>query len=381
MEVLEFFKPVDIDAIQGDTGFEEATWAQALAINTGADLDLAERKIVLIGIERPENDDNAANETRKYLYRLGKPEYAEKVADLGNFKFGYLEKDFETLGFVLSELISNNHLPVLLNGSQEITWAQYLAFCYLKDYVNLVSFDPRLDFNMHENKKMDADNFLQKIFMAEPSYLFGYANIGFQSHFTSQPVIDFLENLYFDLHRLGDVRADISNLEPLLRSSHFASWDISSIRQSDAPGVINPSPNGFYSEEACLLSRYSGLGSNMRSIGFYNYAPEKDKDGQTAHLVAQMIWYFVDGVMNQYPESPMENKEDFTKFITALDNNHYQIVFYKSKRTDRWWMEVPINEKEFSGTRHIMPCSYNDYLAATRDEIPERWLNALKKFT
>jgi formiminoglutamase len=119
----------------------------------------------------------------------------------------------------------------------------------------------------------------------------------------------------------------------------------------------------------------------MRTVGFYNYAPAKDRDGQTAHLAAQMIWYFVDGVMNQYPESPNENKDDFTKFITSIQNNNYQIVFYKSKRTDRWWMEVPINEKEFRGTMHIMPCSYNDYLSATREEIPERWLQAVKKFT
>jgi formiminoglutamase len=173
----------------------------------------------------------------------------------------------------------------------------------------------------------------------------------------------------------------MSELEPLLRSSHFASWDLSAIRQSDAPGTLTPSPNGFYSEEACLLSRYSGIGSNMRTIGFYNYVPEKDRDEQTAHLCAQMIWYFVDGVMNQYPESPNENKEDFTKFITSIQNSSYQIVFYKSKRTDRWWMEVPINEREFRGTMHIMPCSYNDYLSATREEIPERWLQAVKKFT
>lgn len=380
MEVLDFFEPVDIERIKGEAGFDENTWSQAILVNMGEGIDISARKIVILGIERPDNDDSGSYAIRKYLYRLGKPEYAEHLADLGNFKFGYQEKDFETLGFVLSELITNNHLPVIINGSQEITWAQYLAFSYLKDYVNLASFDSRIDFNMRENKKMLPDNFLQKILMAEPSYLFGYANIGYQSHFTAQPIVDFLENLYFDLHRLGEVQDNPAELEPLLRSSHFASWDLSAIRQSDAPGTLSPSPNGFYSEEACLLCRYSGIGSNMRSIGFYNYIPDKDRDGQTAHLAAQMIWYFVDGVINQYPESPQENKEDFIKFITSIQDNHYQIVFYKSKRTDRWWMEVPINEKEFSGSRHIIPCSYSDYLTATREEIPERWMNAVKKF-
>jgi len=382
MEVFDFFIPVDLERINAGRDIDEATWYHAIASATESEkLDLTDRKIVLIGIEGPNGDDAASYEIRKYLYRLGRPEYAEQVADMGNFKFNYQDKDYEALGFVLSELLAANHMPIIINGAQDITYAQYLAFSYLKDYVNLVTFDSRLDFNMREEKKVTATNFLQRILMSEPAYLFGYANVGYQSHFTDQSILDFLENLYFDLHRLGDVRANMNDLEPLLRSSHFASWDLSAIRQSDAPGTVKPSPNGFYSEEACLLSRYSGIGSNMRTIGFYNYTPENDRDGQTAHLCAQMIWYFVDGVMNQYPESPMENKEDFTKFITSIQNSHYSIVFYKSKRTDRWWMEVPINEQEFSGTNHIMPCSYNDYLAATREEIPERWLQAVKKFT
>jgi len=380
MEVFDFFEPVDLDHIKEADEIEEAAWYHAIASYTDKALDLTNRKLVLIGIEGPNGNKEASYQIRKYLYRLGRPEYAEQVADLGDFKFNYQDKDYEALGFVLSELMANNHTPIIMNGGQDITYAQYLAFSYLKDYVNLVTFDSRLDFNMRDEKKINANNFLQKILMSEPAYLFGYANVGYQSHFTDQAILDFLENLYFDLHRLGDVRANMNDLEPLLRSSHFASWDLSVIRQSDAPGTMRPSPNGFYSEEACLLSRYSGIGSNMRTVGFYNIDTEKDRDGQTAHLCAQMIWYFVDGVMNQYPESPNENKEDFTKFITSIQNN-YSIVFYKSKRTDRWWMEVPINEKEFSGANHIMPCSYNDYLAATREEIPERWLQAVKKFT
>jgi formiminoglutamase len=177
------------------------------------------------------------------------------------------------------------------------------------------------------------------------------------------------------------VQANIHEMEPALRSAHFASWDLSAIRQADAPGNIQPSPNGFYAEEACLLARYAGLSSNIRSVGFYNYVPSSDINGQTAHLCAQMIWYFVDGFLNRYPESPIENQDDFLKFITSIQNNSYQIVFYKSRRTDRWWMEVPINEREYEGTKHIMPCSYNDYVTATREEIPDRWLQAMKKLS
>lgn len=381
MEILDFFEPLDTDRLQTKDGYEEASWYFALEAYTGDNAVLDGKRIALIGIEEPGEKISASYEIRKFLYGLKRAEYAEEVIDLGNFRFNYKQKNYESLGFVLSELISNNIIPVILNGKQQIAYAQYLAFNYLKQYVNFVTFDPRLDFDLRENEEMNEKNYLQRILMEEPSYLFSYTNVGYQSHFTDTNILDFLERLHFDLHRLGDVRANMVDLEPVLRSAHFAAWDLSAIRQSDAPGTILASPNGFYGEEACLLSRYAGTGSNLRSFGFYNIDLEKDSNGQTAHLCAQMIWYFVDGFLNRYPESPLENKEDFQKYITSLKNNGYQIVFYKSTRTDRWWMEVPINERDFAGSTHIMPCSYNDYLAATREEIPERWLAAMNKLS
>jgi formiminoglutamase len=114
-------------------------------------------------------------------------------------------------------------------------------------------------------------------------------------------------------------------------------------------------------------------------MGFYGYEHEKDTNGQTPHLLAQMIWYFVDGYLNRYMESPEESKDDFLKFITSQRHSNMNIVFYKSTRTDRWWMEIPVGDN--AANTHIMPCSYNDYLAATREEIPDRWLQAVKKFS
>lgn len=381
MEILDFFEPVDIDSFAESTPYDEASWFHAVDFYKGETRDLTDKRIALIGISGPNGEEENASAIRKYLYGLKRAEYAEEIIDLGNFPCNYTQKSYESLGFTLSELMTANMLPVILNGSQEITFAQYLAFSYLKQYANLVTFDARFDFNMRDGEPTRPDNYLQRILTAEPSYLFGYTDIGFQSHFTDSTIQDFLEKLHFDLYRLGDARANMADLEPVLRSAHFASWDLSAIRQSDAPGTTHPSPNGFYAEEACLLTRYAGLGNAMRSAGFYNMDLGRDRDGQTAHLCAQMIWYFVDGYLNRYPESPTESSDEFLKFITSLQNNAYQIVFYKSTRTDRWWMEVPIGDREFEGSNYIMPCSYSDYLAATREEIPERWMAALKKLS
>jgi len=381
MDILDFFLPLDTAKLLPESQYEDSSWYYAIEMFKGEAPELAGKKIALIGIEGADGDNTASYEIRKYLYTLKKAEHANEIVDLGNYRFDYSAKAYQSLGYVLSELITKDIVPIILNGMQDITFAQYLAFVYLKRYVNMVSFDARLNFNLKDADKMDAENYLQKMLIEEPNYLFSFNNIGYQSHFADTGTLNFLENLFFDMHRLGDVRSNMMDLEPVLRGAHFVSWDMCAVRQSDAPGAINPSPNGFHGEEACLLSRYAGAGSNMRLIGFFQYNPDKDRDGQTAHLVAQMIWYFVDGFQNRYAEHPVENKDEFLKFIANIQNNAYQIAFYKSKRTDRWWMEVPVNEKDFSGTHYILPCSYNDYLAASREEIPERWWQAMKKLS
>jgi hypothetical protein len=48
-----------------------------------------------------------------------------------------------------------------------------------------------------------------------------------------------------------------------------------------------------------------------------------------------------------------------------------ETVFLQSKKTGRWWMQLP--DKKF------IACSYKDYLLASSNEIPERWLRAQER--
>jgi formiminoglutamase len=56
-------------------------------------------------------------------------------------------------------------------------------------------------------------------------------------------------------------------------------------------------------------------------------------------------------------------------------------MFYKSKTTNRWWMEIPGHEdKTKFHEHHMLPCSYADYEQAMRNELPDRWVAALARF-
>lgn len=384
MEILDFFQPVDLSRFDDPEKYPEESFFHHIYYFEGSRELPDDRKIALIGITDSRNGDSTdeADNIRRYLYRLCRSDYARHVIDMGNFSVAYDEKSFESLGFALSELISHNLTPIILNGRQSLTYAQYLSFAYLRQYVNLVLFDSAIDFDLQEHKRMNENNYLQNMLTIEPNYLFNMSILGFQGYFVDQNIQEFLSKLNFDLVRLGEMRTHPQDTEPLLRSAHLISWDLGAIRHSDAAGTLHPGPNGLYGEEACQFCRYAGLGSNVRSAGFYNYDLSADDSGQTAHLVAQMIWYFLDGYLNRYPENPGESMDDFFKYITNHHNKDYQIIFYKSKRTDRWWMEVPVIDHETAEqVKFYMPCSYLDYQQASQDIVPDRWLMAVRKLS
>ncbi|MEZ4931669.1 MAG: hypothetical protein R2788_06060 [Saprospiraceae bacterium] len=41
------------------------------------------------------------------------------------------------------------------------------------------------------------------------------------------------------------------------------------MKYADAPAAQDATPSGFFSEEACQISRYAGMNDKLTSIGFY----------------------------------------------------------------------------------------------------------------
>lgn len=318
---------------------------------------------------------------RKYLYPLFEGNYKVSIADLGNIKMGHNVSDtYFALTHVLKELIQNHIIPVILGGSQDLTFANYQAYEKMKQIINIVSVDPLFDLGKKENE-INSRAYLSNIILHQPNYLFNFSNIGYQTYFVDQEGVDLMKNLFFDTYRLGHVQSNLEEVEPIVRNADLLSFDISAIRQSDAPGNNNASPNGFYGEEACKIIRYAGMSDKLSSIGFYEFNPEFDFNNQTAHLVSQMIWYFIDGHYNRKNELPHQEKKHFIKYHVKIEDQKDEMIFYKSKKSDRWWMEVPIRslQKAKFKRHHLIPCSYQDYQTACNNDIPDRWWQAYQK--
>jgi formiminoglutamase len=385
----EYFTPIDINQFNGTGQYTAASYGSVINayLQTGNFPSLENAQLAIIGINEDRKAINnegcglAADYVRENLYKLFQGNYSTKIIDLGNIQKGNtIEDSYFAVSDVISQLLKKNIIPIIVGGGQDLTYCNYTAYKNLEQTINIVAIDSCFDIGDGE-KELNSQSYLSKIILHKPNILFNYSNVGYQTYFVEQNAIELMDKLYFDAYRLGHVRANIEDVEPIVRNADVVSFDISSVRQSDAPGNGNASPNGFYGEEACQIARYAGLSDKLSSIGFYEINPAFDTNKQTAHLVAQMIWYFIDGFYNRKQDYPIIDKSEYTKYRVSIKDHDHEIIFYKSNKSDRWWMDVPypINHQIKYERHQMVPCSYRDYETACQDEMPDKWWQTFQK--
>ena len=303
------------------------------------------------------------------------------LLDLGNILAGNTYKDtYFALTAVITELVKKDVIPVIVGGSHDLTYANYQAYESLEQVVNLVCIDRTIDLGLIQ-KDITEDNFINKIIMHQPNFLFNFSSVGYQSYFVDKEIDSMMERMHFDAYRLGFVRDNIEEMEPIVRNADILSFDVNAIKSSEFSGYAKPNPNGFLSDEICRISRYAGLSDKLSSFGLYNYNPVHDTTGNGAMLLAQMIWYFIEGFRERKGDYPIANKSKYTKYHVALENGEHELTFYKSDFSGRWWMDVPHpSDLKSRFIRHQMvPCSYSDYERALNGEVPDRWYQTFQK--
>lgn len=346
--------------------------------------DLENIRIALVGIQEDRGSKfnrgsaEGPDAIRPYLYQLFFGHWGFEVADLGNIYRGEtIEDSVAAVRIVVEELRRADVIPVLIGGSQDLTYAAYRAYDKLEQTVNLVSIDNRFDLGQHQ-EAFNSSNFLSHIVLNKPYNLFNYSNLGYQTYFIPPEEIDLMERMHFETHRIGKLRADMSEVEPVVRDADLVSFDMGAIRQGDSPACNHVSPNGFSGEEACIISRYSGLSDKVSCFGIFEFNPSQDIHGMSAHLMAQMIWYFIEGVQQRRGDYPFASKKEYTKFTVLIDEGDLELIFYKSPLSERWWIEVPIQQAQHM--RHaLIPCNAKDYELALDGHIPDRWWKAQQK--
>lgn len=330
----------------------------------------AKNKIALIGVNEGRNSYNENYDTdveliREYLYELAFISKTD-IVDFGNLKRGNQVKDtYASIKYVTSKFVNDSIIPVYFGSSHDLLLSIMEGFESIRNENSTVIIDSRID---ALDEEMHARSFLNHINKGNHQI----SVLGFQTYFITESILQKAEANAWDLFRLGLIRQNPNQVEPLLRDANLVSFDMSSVRQSEYPASSLPSPNGLYADEICQLAHMAGLSDTLQAISLNDYISSKDTEGRSAHLAAQVIWHFIQGISQRKFDYPVQELANYKKIYVKMEKLEAELVFYENTLNKRYWVEIPVG----SNSNKIVSCSENDYRQACNNEIPDRiWKN------
>lgn len=371
---FDFFQPIT-DAISTDK--VRKGQLGDLLLNQSPD-DFFESKICLIGLI----DDRyglSCESIRRSLYSYYHRKNFPKIYDLGNIEVDNFHNQKERFGSIVKACIENDKLLLFIGGSEHFLYHINQAYSFAKKYINLGTIQSHFTIKGDDQELTDT-NYLYKIFSEKPNYLFHFTQLGYQNYLVDSATLELVNELNFDATRLGQIRDKIDHTEPQIRDLDIIGVSTKVVKQSEAGGQPECSPNGLYAEEFAQLCKYAGMSDKLSSVGFFDYDALYDVNGVCSQLIAQSIWCFIEGYAERMNENPQSNSNSFVKFIVHNNEMKLDLVFMKSEKTSRWWIEMP-EDKALLQQQFYIPCTHQDYETALEGDIPERWLKGFQKLS
>ncbi|MCB0508813.1 MAG: arginase family protein [Bacteroidetes bacterium] len=370
----EFLKPIDVNLLN-QYYYTNKHIQQHIQLYQQTQT-LENYQVALLGVEdyrgyvSNKGTELAADEVRKQLYQYAAFTNGMQLLDLGNIKAGETYVDtLVALVETMHTLFKKNIITIIIGGDAALASAQFKAYEIFENPITVAHVASKV---MWEESDVDIyKTYLKDFFFS--NFLKSYHLIAYQTYFMQEKQLSYLKSKNHNLLRVGKIKEHIFDVETYLREAAMVTFNINAIRYSDAPAQPEPSPNGLFGDEACAIARYAGMSDQLMSIGFYDFNPTLDKSSITAHQMAQMVWYFMEGVSLRRQDYPITDEKVFAQYIVQIEDAENDFIFLKSNKSDRWWMKIMY--EEFGISKHkLIPCTYKDYLTALNNEIPERWM-------
>jgi formiminoglutamase len=379
MDVRHYFEEVNFTQFSGSdaSGWKYSVGAVIEKNTTTLSLaNIQKLDLVIIGVpfdsrKTEINSTKAPDEIRKELYQLAKPEHNLNMADLGNLKPAKsIKGNYQALRDIVEYFTELKIVIIIIGGSQDLSYGVCEAFKGNR-FFTYSTIDALLDIKKSK-ETFSSSNYLSRIFSSNPN-LFQFSLLGYQSHYVANEYFSKTKGVNNHV-RLGQLRDDISCAEPILRNTDVLSFDIGAIKYSEAPAANCVKPNGLRSEEACQLAKYAGLSDRLKVFGLFEVNPEKDEFNLTIKLSAQIIWYFINGVVNRQNDAGNLN-ENMVVYQVDVKDVAQPLVFRKNTVTNQWWMQFHYFNKE----NVVVGCSEEEYRQASNNDIPELWFKYIQK--
>ena len=360
--MIKHFIQNDKNSILDRSTFDQFQYGHSIVQYNGQEINLKSFDIALLGWR---NDQYSI--IKQSLYALSSNFKDGKVIDLGIVK-----PDLVPLIELVDLLLKNKIFPIIITPKESAIEGQLKAYEQRYELLNMAFINSTIPYSPNKGNAL-----INKILKYHPHLLMHLNCLGYQSYLTDKNTIDFLEDKYFDLHRLGLMQSRLEETEPILRDVNLAAFSIASIRSSDAPANIFRNPNGFLAAEACKIMRYLCMGDQLSSLCIHGFDLSINDMGQTSNMISQLIWFAIEGFFSRTNEFPLQKKE-LKVFLVDNKAIGHSISFYKSSKSDRWWFEIP---KALHPKRKLIACSYQDYQIACEGDLPDRLLNAINRLT
>ena len=375
---LDLLKPVSDSLIDElNENYLQGSIYKKLAIHSSSFgiPDLESTNVCIIGLDEYRNSffhsaTQDLNSIRREFYKLKFSNWKLSISDLGNLPNGNTVDDtYHALYEICKELLSKKIVLIIIGGSNDLIYPIFKSFDSYSDKVNIVSIDNQFDL-YQESELVSGRTYMNKIIIDDSNSLNDFTNIGYQRHLCSHDELQLMEKLFFEYISLGEISENNMKAEPIMRNSNIVGFDMKSLSFSASFDQTQGNPNGIDPRLACILTKYAGQSNKTNFLGLFELSNNK----VSSKLYSEIIWYFLDGVDKRIIESDFNDSQTFNKYIVQTSGR--DIIFYKSKISEKWWMLVDTSKNK---SISYLPCLESDYLEALNDNIPIRWLKATKR--
>lgn len=299
---------------------------------------------------------------RECFYSLSRQDYTLPIADLGELRAG---KTFADTLYIVEELVlsclQKNIFPVVIGGSDALSYALFSVVNSIKNNVNYSQIASAISFKNRENETITNENYLSSIFHNREFSLKEYHLLGYQKHLNDYRNHLILEELDYNILRLGEMMGATHRAEPFFRNADLVTLNCDAVESIGEGFSVRSQVNGLNSREICSCMRDIGLAGNLKSLGIFNFNLAS-KNKLHYQLLAQMVWYFLEGLHIQRTHPKERNYETFMVML-----GEGELTFKRDTFSNQWYFGKEEDIKQ------CIPCTQEDYENAKRGILNKRW--------
>ena len=299
---------------------------------------------------------------RKKLYQLSKLDFELPICDLGDLISG---KTLEDTHYILQEIcthcLKKNAIPVIIGGGSDLTYSLFSALNFQKKNINFTQISNVVSLRSDE-QKISEENYLNKILSTEGFSIKNFHLLGYQKHLNEVDSVKLIEEVNFDVIRLAEMMNSTEKTEPFFRKADLVTLNCDAVESFSDAFSVHPQVNGLNRREICAFMKEIGLSENLKSVGIFNYNVQS-KNPLNHQLMAQMLWYLIEGI-NIQSTHPKSRK--YESFYIMIDDQNYN--FKRDIFRNLWYFG------DGDDIENCIPCSREDFENAKRGILNERFL-------